>query len=87
LIDAHEVTNVGSDRDQLCSMAKQAREAMASETLSLVADQGYFKSELILACHDANITDYLCRSVWAFLQLDWAAVGGIVLGNFRHPSC
>ncbi len=31
LIVAHEVTNVGSDRSQLSSMAKQAREAMASE--------------------------------------------------------
>jgi seryl-tRNA synthetase len=45
LIVAHEVTNVGSDRDQLSSMAKQAREATASETLSVVADRGYFKSE------------------------------------------
>lgn len=34
LIVAHEVTNVGSDRDQLSAMAKQAREAMASKTLS-----------------------------------------------------
>lgn len=37
-------------------MAKQAREAMASDTLSVVADRGYFKSEQILACHDAGIT-------------------------------
>ncbi|WP_416427722.1 IS1182 family transposase (plasmid) [Pseudomonas sp. App30] len=56
LIVAHEVTNTGSDRDQLSSMAKQAREAMASEMLSVVADRGYFKSEEILACHDAGIT-------------------------------
>jgi uncharacterized protein YutE (UPF0331/DUF86 family) len=49
LIVAHEVTNVGSDRDQLSSMAKQAREAIASETLSVVADRGYFKREQILA--------------------------------------
>lgn len=45
LIVAHEVTNVGSDRDQLSSMAKQAREVMAADTLSVVADRGYFKSE------------------------------------------
>jgi transposase len=45
LIVAHEVSNIGYDRDQLSSMAKQAREAMASETLSAVADRGYFKSE------------------------------------------
>ena len=59
LIVAHEVTNAGSDRDQLSSMAKQAREAMASETLSVVADRGYFKGEEILACHDAGITAYV----------------------------
>ena len=54
LIVAHEVTNVGSDRDQLSSMAKQAREAMAPEALSVVADRSYFKSEEIQACHDAK---------------------------------
>lgn len=59
LIVVHEVTNAGSDRDQLSSMAKQAREAMASETLSVLADRGYFKGEEILACHDANITAYV----------------------------
>lgn len=59
LIVAHEVTNVGSDRNQISSMAKEAREAMASDTLSVVADRGYFKSEQILGCHDAGITAYL----------------------------
>jgi transposase len=44
LIVAHEVTNVGSDRDQLSSMAKQAREAMGLETLSVVADRGLTRS-------------------------------------------
>lgn len=32
LIVAHEATNVGSDRGKLSSMAKQSREAIASET-------------------------------------------------------
>ncbi len=59
LIVAHEVTNVGSDRDQLSSMALQARQAAASETLSVVADRGCFRSEEILACHDAGITAYV----------------------------
>ncbi len=43
------------------SMARQAREAMASETLSVVADRGYFKSEKILACHNAGITAYVLK--------------------------
>lgn len=59
LIVAHEVTNSGSDRDQLSSMAKQAREAIGAETLSVVADRGYFKGEEILACHNTNITAYV----------------------------
>lgn len=45
LIVAHEVTNKGSVRDQLSSMAKQAREAIGSKTLPVVVDRGYFKSE------------------------------------------
>ncbi|HCI3979974.1 TPA: IS1182 family transposase, partial [Pseudomonas aeruginosa] len=45
LIVTHEVTNDGVDRDQLSSMAKQARAAMGVEILSAVADRGYFKGE------------------------------------------
>ena len=70
LIVAHEVTNVGSDRDQLSSMAKQAREAMALETLSVVADRGYFKSEEILACHDAGITAYVPKPMTSGAKAD-----------------
>ena len=70
LIVAHEVTNVGSDRDQLSSMAKQAREAMGLETLSVVADRGYFKSEEILACHDADITAYVPKPMTSGAKAD-----------------
>ena len=70
LIVAHEVTNVGSDRDQLSSMAKQAREAMASDALSVVADRGYFKSEQILACHDAGITAYVPKPMTSGAKAD-----------------
>ncbi len=59
LIVAHEVTNSGSDRSQLHNMASQAREAMGSDELDVVADRGYFKGEEILACDQANITTYL----------------------------
>ena len=55
LIVAHEVTNDGIDRSQLSSMAKQARTAIGSETLTVIADRGYFKGEEILACHEAGI--------------------------------
>ena len=56
LIVAHEVTNDGIDRSQLSSMAKQARAAIGSETLTVIADRGYFKGEEVLACQEAGIT-------------------------------
>ena len=56
LIVAHEVTNSGSDRSQLSTMAKQAKAAIKTDTLEVVADRGYFKSEEILACDKADIT-------------------------------
>lgn len=56
LIVAHEVTNIGIDRDQLTSMAKLARDAMGTDDITAIADRGYFKSEEILACDEAGIT-------------------------------
>jgi len=56
LIVAHEVTNQGSDRSQLSPMATQAREAMETEDLTVIADAGYFKNKEILSCHKAGIT-------------------------------
>ena len=56
LIVAHEVTNVGTDRQQLANMAAQARVEMAVETLEVVADRGYYDSEELRACEEAGIT-------------------------------
>jgi hypothetical protein len=56
LIVEHEVTNVGSDRDQLSGMAKKARDAIGTTALTVIADRGYFKGEEILACREAGIT-------------------------------
>ena len=52
----HEGTNNGSDRDQLSGMAKKARAAIGTATLTAIADRGYFKGEEILACHEAGIS-------------------------------
>jgi Transposase domain (DUF772)/Transposase DDE domain len=41
LIVTHEVTNSGSDRAQLASIAKQAKAVLQTETLDAVADRGY----------------------------------------------
>ena len=55
LIVEHEVTNIGNDRDQLSRMAKKARTAIGTESLTAIADRGYFKGEEILACKQAGI--------------------------------
>ncbi len=59
LIVSHEVTNKGSDRGQLSGAAEQARTAIGSETIEVVADRGYYAGEEILACEEAGITVYL----------------------------
>ena len=56
LIVAHEVTNVGTDRNQLSNMAEQARTETGAETLDVVADRGYYDSHEILACETVGIT-------------------------------
>jgi transposase len=43
LIVAHEVTNIGTDRSQLATMAQAAKAALRSDDLDVVADRGYFK--------------------------------------------
>ncbi len=55
LIVAHEVINVGNDRAQLSPMAKRAKAVLQTDTLDVVADRGYFDSEQILACDQADI--------------------------------
>src|SRR6266478_9591598 len=55
LIVAHEVTNVGTDRSQLATMAQAAKAALRSDNLEVVADRGYFKGEEILACEQAGV--------------------------------
>jgi transposase len=59
LIVAHEVTNVGNDRDQLANMAGQAKAAMGVEALEVLADRGYFSGEEILACGALGVTPIL----------------------------
>jgi transposase len=63
LIVAHEVTNQGHDRHQLHNMASQAKEALGTESLNVVADRGYFSGEELLACERSNITTFLPRTL------------------------
>jgi transposase len=55
LIVAHEVTNTGSDRAQLSSMALAARDAMGKRKLKAIADRGYYSGLVLKACEDAGV--------------------------------
>lgn len=63
LIVAHEVTNAGIDRNLLSGMAKQAREAIGGDDLTVIADRGYFKGEQLLACQAAGITAIVPKTI------------------------
>src|SRR5437899_2853288 len=63
LIVSHEVTNEGVDRDQLSLMAQKAKEAIGAQELTVIADRGYFKSELILECENSGITPLVPKSM------------------------
>ncbi len=56
LIVTHEVINEGHDRSQLSPMAKQTKATLDVDELDVVADRGYFDSQEILACDQADIT-------------------------------
>ncbi|MCA9423014.1 MAG: IS1182 family transposase [Nitrospira sp.] len=62
IIVTHKVTNTGSDRAQLSSMAIKAKQILATDELTVVADRGYYSGEEILACEDAGITTYLPKT-------------------------
>jgi hypothetical protein len=70
LIVAHEVTNVGHDRDQLSGMADQAKMAMGAEALDVLADRGYFSGEEILACESLGVTPYVPKPLTSGAKAD-----------------
>jgi transposase len=70
LIVAHEVTNIGHDRGQLSTMAKEAQTAMGASDLTAIADRGYFKSEEILACEAAGVTPLVPKPLTSGAKAD-----------------
>jgi hypothetical protein len=59
LIVEHDVTNVGSDQDQLSRIALSAKNAMGKPKLEVLADRGYFSGPDIRACELAGIKAYV----------------------------
>lgn len=55
LVLAHEVTNIGSDRAQLAAMGEKAREASGHESITVLADRGYYSGDQIVACDGAGV--------------------------------
>src|SRR5215471_359127 len=70
LIVTHEVTNTGSDRSQLASIAMQAKQVLGAEHLDAVADRGYYNSTEIKACDDAGITVTLPKPMTSGAKAD-----------------
>lgn len=61
MIVAHEVTNSVTDRDQLATMAKSAKEATGHPQPIVLADRGYFEGNEILECERASIATLVPR--------------------------
>jgi transposase len=55
LIIDHEVTNISSDRAQLSSMAARAREVLDQQSITAIADRGYYNSEELFKCRQAGV--------------------------------
>lgn len=82
LIVAHEVTNSGSDRSQLSALAKQAKAAIKTDKLDVVADRGYFSSLEILACDRPGITVTLPKPMTSSGRIK----GRFVKQDFRYVA-
>lgn len=61
LIVAFELTNEGNDTRQLHPMAEKAKEALGSESLTVVADTGYSNGEHAERCARSQITAVVPR--------------------------
>ena len=62
LIVAHALTNAVTDRDQLASMAEAAKAAVGAETLTVVADMGYYHGAEVKKCEAQGITAYVSKA-------------------------
>ncbi len=59
LIVACEVCQDGNDENQLEPMAGKAKEILATDTLTVVADAGYYNAQQIIRCQEAQIVSYV----------------------------
>lgn len=62
LIIAHDVSNLGSDRQQLVPMAKEAKAVLGKKKLEVVADRGYYSGEGLRECEQVGVVAYVAKS-------------------------
>ena len=77
LIIAHDVIQSGSDRASLAPMANKAKDVLGVDELEVVADRGYFSSEQILECSQADVTVTLPKPMTTGMQVN---------GQFGKPD-
>ena len=82
LIVAHEVTTSGSDRSQLAPMSKMTKAVLGVGKLDVIADRGYFTSEQILECVEADVTVTLPKPQTSNNKLR----GRFVKSDFRYVA-
>lgn len=70
MIVAHEVTNAVTDRGQLASMAKLAKEATGHRKPIVLADLGYFEGYEILECERADIATLVPKPLTSNSRFD-----------------
>jgi len=61
LIVAHEVTNAVTDQEQLATMAEGAKATLGVDTLTVVADMGYYNGAAVKTCEAQGITAYVAK--------------------------
>jgi transposase len=59
LIVASEVVNDGNDTGQLYKMAQAAKDELGAETLTVLADTGYYSSNALKDCEENGIVAYV----------------------------
>ena len=59
LIPASDVVNDGNDSGQLYNMAKAAKDELGVETLTALADTGYYNGNTLKACEENGIVAYV----------------------------
>jgi Transposase DDE domain len=59
LIVASEVVNDGNDTGQLHTMATAAKQELGAETLTVLADTGYYNGNALKACEEDGIIAYV----------------------------